>query len=107
LAVLHLDGNNFGAEVLQYTGTVLVDFFASWCGPCKMLAPILEEFEAKNEGKYKIAKVNTEADSALAHRMGISVVPTLLFFKNGTVAFRSEGFIPIEDLTKLAEKYLT
>lgn len=102
----HLDQNNFDAEVRQASNGVIVDFSAIWCGPCKMIAPVLEEFEIKYGDKYKICKIDIDESQELAAKMGVMAVPTLMFFKDGEVKFRSEGFLDILELSELADKYL-
>ena len=82
---------------------VLVDFFATWCGPCRMLAPIIEELAEEQEGKVKVCKLNVDDASGIAARYGISSIPTLILFRNGEIAASSLGFKPkaeIEELLK-------
>ena len=80
-----LTKKNFEAEVLKSEIPVLVDFFATWCGPCKMLAPVIEELAEKYEGKVKIRKVNVDEENELAMKYEISSIPTLVLFKEGRV----------------------
>jgi len=82
---------NFEAEVLKSTQPVLVDFWAPWCGPCKMLAPVLEEIAIEQGGRAKIAKVNIDDNPGLAERYGIRSIPTLLYFANGNVRHQTVG----------------
>lgn len=80
------------------SGVVLVDFFATWCGPCKMLGPVLEQLAPEFEGKAQIVKVDVDNDQALAMRYNIMSVPTMLLFKNGEVVKQIQGFQPKEVL---------
>lgn len=81
--VLHLDESSFETEVLNYDGVVLVDFWAAWCGPCKMLGPILDELS--EEIPQKVAKVNVDEVEALAQKYKIRSIPTMIVFKNGEI----------------------
>lgn len=80
-----INADNFVSEVLEYPGVVLVDFWGPGCGPCRMLAPILDQVAAENEGKVKVVKVDVYESSDVANHYGISSIPTLLLFKNGNV----------------------
>ena len=80
---INLTNQNFKQEVLNQEGTVLVDFFATWCGPCKMIAPVLSKIAEEYEGKVKIGKVNVDEQNELAMKYQISSIPTLVLFKNG------------------------
>lgn len=82
--------DNFEQEVLQADKTVLVDFFATWCGPCKMVAPIVKQIA--EEGKAKVCKIDVDEQPELANRFGIDSIPTLLVFKGGQLANRALGF---------------
>ena len=81
-----LTSKNFEEEVLKSEIPVLVDFFATWCGPCKMIAPVIEELAEKYEGKVKIRKVNVDEENELAMKFQIASIPTLVLFKEGKVA---------------------
>lgn len=85
--------NNFKKEVLDYEGKVLVDFYADWCGPCKMLAPVLEEIEEERTD-VKIVKVNVDECPSITSKYGVMSIPTLLVFNDGTVKNQSVGFRP-------------
>ncbi len=98
-----LTQNNFEEEVLKSDIPVLVDFWASWCGPCKMLAPTIAEIAKEYEGKVKVCKLNIDDDSSIAIKYGIVSIPTVVLFKNGEVADKSVGFVPkaaIENMLK-------
>ena len=89
--VVTLTQENFETEVLKSSKPVLVDFWAEWCGPCKMISPLLDELAAEYDGKVKIAKINTDEQQQLASQYGVSSIPTLLFFKNGQVVNQMIG----------------
>ena len=93
MAILHVNESEFDREVLQDSGTVLVDFWATWCGPCRMLAPILEELSGQHP-ELKIVKVDVDENRDLALQYGIESIPTLLVFKNGQVVNKSVGAVP-------------
>ena len=88
-----LTKSNFNEEVKNSTVPVVVDFWASWCGPCKMLAPILADLAENSDGKFKIGKVNVDEEMDLAMEYGIEVIPTLFYFKNGKIAKKSVGLM--------------
>ena len=93
-----LTKTNFEAEVLKSDRPVLVDFWATWCGPCRMLAPVLAEVAAEKGDKIKVGKVNVDEEPDLAAKYGISGIPAILLFKNGQVAGTSVGFRPKPEL---------
>ena len=85
---------NFEQVVLKSDKPVLVDFWASWCGPCKMLSPIIEEVRKETEGKAVVGKINVDEQQELAMQFGVMSIPTLLVFKNGEIVKKQIGFIP-------------
>ena len=87
------DESNFDAEVLQSDIPVFVDFYADWCGPCKMLSPSVEAMESVFEGKVKIGKLNVDDNSDIAEQYNVMSIPTLIFFKNGQPVETSVGMI--------------
>lgn len=96
-----LTQQNFEQEVLQSKLPVLVDFWAAWCGPCRMLAPVIEEIAREQEGRVKVGKVNVDEEMELAARFGIMSIPTVLVFKEGKLVNTSVGFCPKEELEAL------
>lgn len=95
---------NFETEVLKSDLPVLIDFWAVWCGPCKMIAPIVEELATEYAGKIKMAKCDVDSEQALAIRYGIRSIPTILIFKQGAVAEQIVGAFPKQHLKAKIEK---
>lgn len=95
---------NFQEEVLDAKQPVLVDMFATWCGPCKMMSPVIEELAEKYEGQVKVGKVDIDADSELAAQYGIMSVPTFLVFKDGQISDKIIGAVPKEILKEAIDK---
>ncbi len=89
-----LTDGNFDSEVLQSDQPVLVDFWATWCGPCRAIAPIIEELAGQYEGRAKIAKLDVDENQAMANRYNVRSIPTLLFFQNGKVVDQIVGSSP-------------
>lgn len=91
--IYHFTDENFNEEVLSSNVPVLVDFYADWCGPCKMLAPVIETLAAEFEGKIKIGKLNVDNAPDTAQKYGILSIPTLLYFKNGEIVQKTIGVV--------------
>lgn len=98
-----LTAENFDEEVLKSDKPVLVDFWASWCNPCRMLAPVVSEIAEENAQTLKVGKVNIDEEQQLAQRFGIMSIPTVLLFKNGKVEKTSVGFVPKAQLLELIQ----
>ena len=96
--------SNFDAEVLQSDLPVFVDFYADWCGPCKMMSPVIDKLAEEYEGKIKVGKVNVDENGDLAVKYGIMSIPNMIFFKNGEVADRVVGAIPKPAMKEKFEK---
>ncbi len=89
---------NFEKEVLQSDIPVLVDFWATWCGPCRMLAPVLEQIAKEYDGKLKVGKVNVDEEMGLAVKFRVESIPTLMLFKNGELVKKSLGFMEKDEI---------
>jgi thioredoxin 1 len=92
MSVLNITNKDFDQEVLNANGTVLVDFWASWCGPCKMLSPVIDELGSELQGAVKVVKVNIDEQPKLAEQYGVMSIPTLLVMKDGKVQNTSVGY---------------
>lgn len=98
MAEIIITSENFDSEVLNSPLPVLVDFWAAWCGPCRMLAPSVEKLSEEYEGKVKVGKVNVDEQMALAQEFGVSSIPTLILFDKGEIKKQSIGLISYEEL---------
>lgn len=104
--IKHVTDASFEADVLQPGSTVLVDFWAEWCGPCKMIAPILDEVASAYAGKLTIAKMNVDENRAMPAKFGIRGIPTLMLFKNGELAATKVGALSKAQLTAFIDQQL-
>jgi len=102
----YVTDDTFEAEVLQSPQAVLVDYWAEWCGPCKMIAPILDEIASEYAGKLKVAKVNIDDNQATPAKFGIRGIPTLMIFKNGNVEATKVGALSKSQLTAFIDSNL-
>ena len=103
MAEININKSNFEQEVLQSNIPVLVDFWATWCGPCRMLAPVIAEIAGEYEGKVKVCKINVDENPELSSQFGIVSIPTLKLFRGGEVAGTLVGMRPKQDVIALIE----
>lgn len=101
MAEVVITNDNFEVEVLKADTPVLVDFWATWCGPCQMLGPIVAQIAAENEGSLKVGKVNVDDEPELAAKFGITSIPTMIVFKDGQAVNQSVGFVEKEKIEAL------
>ena len=101
MSSITISGSNFESEVLQSSVPVLLDFWAPWCGPCRMLGPTIDQIADQYSGKLKVGKINIDEDSALAEQHGIVSIPTLIVYNNGEVAAQKNGAAPKHDIESL------
>ena len=104
--IVQLTDSSFENDVIKATGPVLVDFWAEWCGPCKMIAPILDEIATEYQGKVTVAKLNIDQNSDPAPKYGCRGIPTLLLFKNGAVAATKVGALSKTQLKEFLDTHL-
>lgn len=103
MATIKITKNNFEQEVLNSKQPVILDFWASWCGPCRMVAPTLDEISQEMEGVARVGKINVDEESELASRFRIMSIPTLMVVKNGKIAAQAVGVRPKKDILKMLE----
>ncbi len=104
MSVIALNKNNFQQEVLSSSQPVLVDFWAPWCGPCRMFAPIVDQVAEENAGSVKVCKINIDEEPELASQYGVMSIPTLVLFKNGKPAASSVGVQPKSSVEEMIRK---
>ena len=100
---IEITKENFEEVVLKNQLPVLVDFWATWCGPCKMIGPIVEEIAEELEGKVAVGKINVDKQPELANRYGVMSIPTLLVFKNGEITNKKIGYMPKEKILEMLD----
>ncbi|MFH1621982.1 MAG: thioredoxin [Candidatus Omnitrophota bacterium] len=103
MSILHVNDSNFNSEVTNSKEPVLVDFWAEWCGPCKRIAPVIEELSKEYKGKIKIAKLNVEEGSSTATNFGVMSIPTLMLFKNGSIVKQIVGVVSKGELKSIID----
>lgn len=102
MSVLKITKDNFESEVLKSTKTVLLDFYADWCGPCRMVSPIVEQIAQENP-EYLVCKINVEEENELAQQFGVSSIPTLVVIKNGKIAEQAVGARPKDQILQMLQ----
>jgi thioredoxin 1 len=106
MSVAHFTDSNFKKDVLESQTPVVVDFWATWCGPCKMIAPVVDELAKEYHGKVKIGKINIDENSQVATNYGVMSIPTLMFFKHGKVMDQVVGALTKQELKRKIEAIL-
>ena len=106
MSIIQLTDKDFEEKVIKSTTPVLVDFYADWCGPCKLAAPVIEELAEEYKGRLTVGKVNVDENSILSGKYGVMSIPTMIVFKDGKEVERASGFGGKEGVIKLIEKVL-
>ena len=106
-AIFEVTDANFDQTVLKSEQPVVVDFWAAWCGPCRALAPIVDDLASRYEGKLKVAKMDVDKNAATPQRYNVRGIPTLLLFKGGQVAEQIVGYVPKETIEKAFQKHIS
>ena len=106
MSCLTITNGNFESEVLKSSVPVLIDFWAPWCGPCKMVGPIIDQIADEYSGKLKVAKINVDDEGALAQQHGISSIPTIVLYKNAQIAAQKSGAAPKHEIEAFFKSYL-
>jgi len=101
-----ITGSNFDEEVINSPVPVLIDFWASWCGPCKMIAPFLDQIADEYSGRLKVCKVNVDEETTLAERHGIVSIPTLVLYKGGSPVVQKAGAVPKNDIESMFKGFI-
>lgn len=105
-AIIEVSDSNFESEVVKSDVPVLVDFWAPWCGPCRAIAPIVEEISSSYEGKIKVGKMNVDENQATTMKFGIRSIPTIIMFKDGEIVDQIIGAVPKGEIERVVEKSL-